>query len=191
MQRQLTSRKKKSSHVWAFISTSACTKLGKSWEQKSKPGSCCFIQELMYYVKVLRYIVSRPASSWQNFLYRKSQLSQNRKGLIVLHLSIVYGQMAVEKMQGISRLEQFVEALSEEERAKELKQEKKRQKRKNRRKNKCGLDSSEQEALDKEKILDEVILPWSSAPPPLPFVSLRCFTWLVLSAAGFYWICGL
>lgn len=77
----------------------------------------------------------------------------------MLHLSIVCGQMAVEKMQGISRLEQFVEALSEEERAKELKQEKKRQKRKNRRKNKCGLDSSEQEALDKEKILDEVILP--------------------------------
>lgn len=65
------------------------------------------------------------------------------------------GQMAVEKMQGISRLEQFVEALSEEERAKELKQEKKRQKKKNRRKNKCG--SCEQEAEDKEKILDEVM----------------------------------
>lgn len=64
-------------------------------------------------------------------------------------------EMAVEKMQGISRLEQFVEALSEEERAKELKQEKKRQKRKNRRKNKCGFDSCEQEAEDKEKILDE------------------------------------
>lgn len=59
-------------------------------------------------------------------------------------------------MQGISRLEQFVEELSEEERAKELKLEKKRQKRKNRRKNKCDL--SEQEAEDKEKILDEVIL---------------------------------
>lgn len=66
--------------------------------------------------------------------------------------------MAVEKMQGISRLEQFVEELSEEERAKELKQEKKRQKRKNRRKNKCGFDMSEQEAEDKEKTLDEVIL---------------------------------
>lgn len=64
--------------------------------------------------------------------------------------------MAVEKMQGISRLEQFVEELSEEERAKELKQEKKRQKRKNRRKNKCGF-VSEQEAVDKEKHLDEVI----------------------------------
>ncbi|XP_020505640.2 gametogenetin-binding protein 2 isoform X2 [Labrus bergylta] len=60
-------------------------------------------------------------------------------------------EMAVEKMQGISRLEQFVEELSEEERAKELKQEKKRQKRKNRRKNKCGFDVSEQEADDKEK----------------------------------------
>ncbi|XP_075876262.1 gametogenetin-binding protein 2 [Nelusetta ayraudi] len=64
-------------------------------------------------------------------------------------------EMAVEKMQGISRLEQFVEALSEEERAKELKQEKKRQKRKNRRKNKCGFDSCEQEAEDKEKTLDQ------------------------------------
>ncbi|KAM7398452.1 hypothetical protein PAMA_006387 [Pampus argenteus] len=64
-------------------------------------------------------------------------------------------EMAVEKMQGISRLEQFVEKLSEEERAKELKQEKKRQKRKNRRKNKCGFDISEQEAEDKEKNLDE------------------------------------
>ncbi|KAM9729241.1 gametogenetin-binding protein 2 [Menidia menidia] len=64
-------------------------------------------------------------------------------------------EMAVEKMQGISRLEQFVEELSEEERAKELKLEKKRQKRKNRRKNKCGFDISEPEAEDKEKILDE------------------------------------
>ncbi|XP_074528739.1 gametogenetin-binding protein 2 isoform X2 [Halichoeres trimaculatus] len=60
-------------------------------------------------------------------------------------------EMAVEKMQGISRLEQFVEELSEEERAKELKQEKKRQKRKNRRKNKCSFAMSEQEADDKEK----------------------------------------
>ncbi|KAK9536185.1 hypothetical protein VZT92_005992 [Zoarces viviparus] len=59
-------------------------------------------------------------------------------------------EMAVEKMQGISRLEQFVEELSEEERAKELKQEKKRQKRKNRRKNKSGFDVSEQEVEDKE-----------------------------------------
>ncbi|XP_028278177.1 gametogenetin-binding protein 2 isoform X2 [Parambassis ranga] len=64
-------------------------------------------------------------------------------------------EMAVEKMRGISRLEQFVEELSEEERAKELKQEKKRQKRKNRRKNKCGFDMSEQETEEKEKNLDE------------------------------------
>ncbi|XP_075958099.1 gametogenetin-binding protein 2 [Anarhichas minor] len=64
-------------------------------------------------------------------------------------------EMAVEKMQGISRLEQFVEELSEEERAKELKQEKKRQKRKNRRKNKCGFDVSEQEGQDKETNLVE------------------------------------
>lgn len=58
-------------------------------------------------------------------------------------------------MQGISRLEQFVEELSEEERAKELKLEKKRQKRKNRRKNKCGF---EPETDEKDKILDEVTL---------------------------------
>lgn len=64
--------------------------------------------------------------------------------------------MAVEKMQGISRLEQFVEELSEEKRAKELKQEKKRQKRKNRRKNKCGFDISEQEEKAKENHLVEV-----------------------------------
>ncbi|XP_062844304.1 gametogenetin-binding protein 2 isoform X2 [Trichomycterus rosablanca] len=65
-------------------------------------------------------------------------------------------EMAVEKVQGISRLEQLCEELSEEERAKELKQEKKRQKRKNRRKNKCAFDMSEQEAEGyKEKSLDE------------------------------------
>lgn len=65
--------------------------------------------------------------------------------------------MEVEKVQGISRLEQLCEELSEEERAKELKQEKKRQKRKNRRKNKCAFDLSEQEAEGyKEKGLDEV-----------------------------------
>uniref|UniRef100_A0A9J7WW48 Gametogenetin-binding protein 2 n=1 Tax=Cyprinus carpio carpio TaxID=630221 RepID=A0A9J7WW48_CYPCA len=49
-------------------------------------------------------------------------------------------EMSVERVQGISRLEQLCEELSEEERAKELKQEKKRQKRKNRRKNKCGFE---------------------------------------------------
>uniref|UniRef100_A0A8C2ABC8 Gametogenetin-binding protein 2 n=1 Tax=Cyprinus carpio TaxID=7962 RepID=A0A8C2ABC8_CYPCA len=64
-------------------------------------------------------------------------------------------EMAVERVQGISRLEQLCEELSEEERAKELKQEKKRQKRKNRRKNKCGF---EQEAEgEKDKSLDEVM----------------------------------
>lgn len=67
--------------------------------------------------------------------------------------------MAVEKVQGISRLEQLCEELSEEERAKELKQEKKRQKRKNRRKNKCGFEMSEQETeVYKEKSLEEVII---------------------------------
>ncbi|XP_029555399.1 gametogenetin-binding protein 2 isoform X1 [Salmo trutta] len=64
-------------------------------------------------------------------------------------------ETAVEKVQGISRLEQLCEELSEEERAKELKQEKKRQKKKNRRKNKCGFDMSEQEAGGKDKSLDE------------------------------------
>ncbi|XP_046876702.1 gametogenetin-binding protein 2 isoform X2 [Hypomesus transpacificus] len=64
-------------------------------------------------------------------------------------------EMAVEKVQGISRLEQLCEELSEEERAKELKQEKKRQKRKNRRKNKCGFDVLEQEAEGPDKGLDE------------------------------------
>ncbi|XP_077402989.1 gametogenetin-binding protein 2 [Vanacampus margaritifer] len=60
-------------------------------------------------------------------------------------------ETAVENMQGISRLEQFVEELSEKERAKQLKQEKKRQKRKNRRRNKCGFDVSDQEKEIMEK----------------------------------------
>ncbi|KAJ1185606.1 hypothetical protein NDU88_002396 [Pleurodeles waltl] len=49
-------------------------------------------------------------------------------------------EMAVEKVQGISRLEQLCEEFLEEERVQELKLEKKRQKRKNRRKNKCVCD---------------------------------------------------
>ncbi|XP_062815431.1 gametogenetin-binding protein 2 isoform X4 [Anolis carolinensis] len=49
-------------------------------------------------------------------------------------------EMAVERVQGISRLEQLCEEFSEEERVRELKQEKKRQKRKNRRKNKCACE---------------------------------------------------
>ncbi|XP_018586932.1 gametogenetin-binding protein 2 isoform X1 [Scleropages formosus] len=64
-------------------------------------------------------------------------------------------EMAVEKVQGISRLEQLCEELSEEERVREMKQEKKRQKRKNRRKNKCGFDMPRQEAEGKERSLDE------------------------------------
>ncbi|KAG5844389.1 gametogenetin-binding protein 2 isoform X2 [Anguilla anguilla] len=64
-------------------------------------------------------------------------------------------EMAIEKVQGISRLEQLCEELSEEERVRELKQEKKRLKRKNRRKNKCGFDAPGQEGDDKEKSLDE------------------------------------
>ncbi|XP_066551597.1 gametogenetin-binding protein 2 isoform X2 [Amia ocellicauda] len=68
-------------------------------------------------------------------------------------------EMAVEKVQGISRLEQLCEELTEEDRVRELKQEKKRQKRKNRRKNKCGFDMSGQEAEDKGKSQDEVSSP--------------------------------
>ncbi|XP_075051694.1 gametogenetin-binding protein 2 isoform X2 [Mixophyes fleayi] len=49
-------------------------------------------------------------------------------------------EMTVEKVQGISRLEQLCEEFLEEERVQELKQEKKRQKKKNRRKNKCTCD---------------------------------------------------
>ncbi|XP_062392204.1 gametogenetin-binding protein 2 isoform X2 [Sardina pilchardus] len=64
-------------------------------------------------------------------------------------------EMAVEKVQGISRLEQLCEELSEEERARELKQEKKRQKRKNRRKNKCGFDIVEPDTDCKDKSLDK------------------------------------
>ncbi|XP_012868831.1 PREDICTED: gametogenetin-binding protein 2 isoform X4 [Dipodomys ordii] len=61
-------------------------------------------------------------------------------------------EMTVEKVQGISRLEQLCEEFSEEERVRELKQEKKRQKRKNRRKNKCVCDipTSLQTADEKE-----------------------------------------
>ncbi|XP_042613204.1 gametogenetin-binding protein 2-like [Cyprinus carpio] len=62
-------------------------------------------------------------------------------------------EMSVERVQGISRLEQLCEELSEEERAKELKQEKKRQKRKNRRKNKCGFEQEVEG--EKDKSLDE------------------------------------
>lgn len=64
-------------------------------------------------------------------------------------------EMAVEKLEGISRLEQFFEELSEEERAKELKLEKKRQKKKNRRKNKCGNEITEQEVENEKMAPDE------------------------------------
>uniref|UniRef100_A0A8C5P6M5 Gametogenetin-binding protein 2 n=1 Tax=Leptobrachium leishanense TaxID=445787 RepID=A0A8C5P6M5_9ANUR len=50
-------------------------------------------------------------------------------------------EVTVEKVQGISRLEQLCEEFLEEERVQELKQEKKRQKKKNRRKNKCACDN--------------------------------------------------
>lgn len=66
--------------------------------------------------------------------------------------------MAVEEVQGISRLEQLFEEFSEEERVRELKQEKKRQKRKNRRKNKCAceipapLQAPEEKDISQEKV---------------------------------------
>lgn len=66
--------------------------------------------------------------------------------------------MAVEKVQGISRLEQLCEEFSEEERVRELKQEKKRQKRKNRRKNKCvceipaPLQAAEEKEINQAKV---------------------------------------
>lgn len=69
--------------------------------------------------------------------------------------------MAVEKVQGISRLEQLCEEFSEEERVRELKQEKKRQKRKNRRKNKCvceipaPLPATEEKELSQAKVNTE------------------------------------
>lgn len=49
--------------------------------------------------------------------------------------------MAVEEKQGISRLEQVVEEISEAERAKELRREQKRLKKKAKRKEKCKCDS--------------------------------------------------
>ena len=49
--------------------------------------------------------------------------------------------MAVEDKQGISRLEQVVEEISEAERAKELKKEHKRMKKKKRKENKCKFAS--------------------------------------------------
>lgn len=67
--------------------------------------------------------------------------------------------MTVEKVQGISRLEQLCEEFSEEERVRELKQEKKRQKRKNRRKNKCVCDipTPLQIAEEKEVCQEKVV----------------------------------
>ncbi|XP_078012234.1 gametogenetin-binding protein 2 isoform X6 [Phascolarctos cinereus] len=65
-------------------------------------------------------------------------------------------EMAVEKVQGISRLEQLCEEFSEEERVRELKQEKKRQKRKNRRKNKCVCDiPAPSQTADEKEISQE------------------------------------
>ncbi|KAM6163456.1 gametogenetin-binding protein 2 isoform 4-T4 [Rhynchocyon petersi] len=65
-------------------------------------------------------------------------------------------EMTVEKVQGISRLEQLCEEFSEEERVRELKQEKKRQKRKNRRKNKCVCDiAAPLQTADEKEVIQE------------------------------------
>ncbi|XP_032902065.1 gametogenetin-binding protein 2 isoform X1 [Amblyraja radiata] len=66
-------------------------------------------------------------------------------------------EMAIEKVQGISRLEQLCEELSEEERVRELKQEKKRQKRKNRRKNKCACEISTLQSPADTKAQEETV----------------------------------
>lgn len=68
-------------------------------------------------------------------------------------------EMTVEKVQGISRLEQLCEEFSEEERVRELKQEKKRQKRKNRRKNKCVCDiPTPLQAADEKEVSQEKVV---------------------------------
>ncbi|XP_078278727.1 gametogenetin-binding protein 2 isoform X2 [Rhinoraja longicauda] len=66
-------------------------------------------------------------------------------------------EMAIEKVQGISRLEQLCEELSEEERVRELKQEKKRQKRKNRRKNKCACEITTLQSPGDTKAQEETV----------------------------------
>ena len=57
----------------------------------------------------------------------------------------------MEEKQGISRLEQVVEEISEAERMKELRKEQKRLKKKARRKGKCKCGSSEKEDPAKQE----------------------------------------
>lgn len=73
--------------------------------------------------------------------------------------------MAVERVQGISRLEQLCEEFSEEERVRELKQEKKRQKRKNRRKNKCACEIPVPLQVAEKELNEEKVSTCSSAWP--------------------------
>ncbi|XP_077361057.1 gametogenetin-binding protein 2 [Festucalex cinctus] len=95
------------------------------------------------------HLYERLHKIWQKFR------AEEQTWQILLHVGIdelrKSFETAVENMQGISRLEQFVKELSEMEQAKQLKQEKKRQKRKNRRKNRCGFDVSDQERDITEK----------------------------------------
>ncbi|CAN9501611.1 unnamed protein product [Ophioblennius macclurei] len=146
-------------HVWsdteflAQLLSRAEPEFAGGYERRERHAKTIDIAQEEVLTCVGIYLYERLHRIWQK-LRAEEQTWQ-----ILFHLGIdalrKSFEMAVEKMQGISRLEQFVEELSEEERAKELKQEKKRQKRKNRRKNKCGFDMSEQEAEDKDKTLDE------------------------------------
>lgn len=99
------------------------------------------------------YLYERLHKIWQK-LRAEEQTWQ-----ILFHLGIdalrKSFEMAVEKLEGISRLEQFFEELSVEEKAKELKLEKKRQKKKNRRKNKCVNEMAEQEVENEKMVPDE------------------------------------
>ena len=77
--------------------------------------------------------------------------------------------MAVEEKQGISRLEQVVEEISEAERAKELRREQKRLKKKARRKEKCKCGThltistannelqTEETAKNEEELVEEEV----------------------------------
>ena len=43
---------------------SGCIRSGRNYEQRSRPGRYSSIWELMHYVKVLRYIPSKPVRVW-------------------------------------------------------------------------------------------------------------------------------
>ncbi|XP_063811077.1 gametogenetin-binding protein 2 isoform X2 [Pseudophryne corroboree] len=76
-------------------------------------------------------------------------------------------EVTVEKVQGISRLEQLCEEFLEEERVQELKQEKKRQKKKNRRKNKCPCDLPASQEIAETAVI-------SPQNEPSGFIEIGC-----------------